>query len=215
MNTNRILATLGVVLVLLTASVVVAIRVFAAPAREDGGTVFERELDVERFAGMELLGVWEPQFARGDEYSAVLTGDPELVDTAEVSTAGEEDRTVRIMISAPTIEALAVAGAANGRIVGLDAPELTVVCEGAANLVFEESSIGDLTLRTEGAVNIDLGASLVENAVLDMSGASQLVINMNGGSLTGSVQGVGNVRYSGEVSTVDLDMDAVVRIRRT
>ena len=58
-------------------------------------------------------------------------------------------------------------------------------------------------------------AYLVENAVLDMSGASQLVINMNGGSLTGSVQGVGNVRYSGEVSTVDLDMDAVVRIRRT
>ncbi len=119
MNTNRILATLGVVLVLLTSGVVVAIRVFAAPAREDGGTVVERELDVERFAGIELLGGWELQFTRGNEYSAVLTGDQGLVDTAEVSTAGdrlsihlkgniEEDRTVRIIINAPSIEALAV-----------------------------------------------------------------------------------------------------------
>ncbi len=91
----------------------------AAPAREDGGTVVERELDVERFAGIELLGGWELQFTRGNEYSAVLTGDQGLVDTAEVSTAGdrlsihlkgniEEDRTVRIIINAPSIEALAV-----------------------------------------------------------------------------------------------------------
>ena len=47
-----------------------------------------------------------------------------------------------------------------------------------------------------------------------MSGASQLVINMNGGSLTGRVEGVGNVRYSGDVSSVDVDTDAIVRIRR-
>ena len=89
-----------------------------------------------------------------------------------------------------------------------------MVCEGAANLVFEERTIGDLTLQTAGAANIDLGDSLVENGVLDMSGASQLVINMNGGSLTGRVEGVGNVRYSGDVSSVDVDTDAIVRIRR-
>ena len=86
MNTNRILATLGVVLVLLAAGVVVAIRVFAAPAQEDGGPVVELELDVERFAGIELHGSWELQFTPADEYSAVLTGEPELVDSAEVST---------------------------------------------------------------------------------------------------------------------------------
>ena len=57
-------------------------------------------------------------------------------------------------------------------------------------------------------------AYLVENAVLDMSGASQLVINMNGGSLTGRVEGVANVRYSGDVSSMDVDTDAIVRIRR-
>ncbi len=89
-----------------------------------------------------------------------------------------------------------------------------MVCEGAANLVFEERTIGDLTLQTAGAANIDLGDSLVENAVLDMSGASQLLINMNGGSLTGRVEGVANVRYSGDVSSMDVDTDAIVRIRR-
>ena len=215
MNTNRILATSGIGLVLLTAGIVVVIRVFAAPAREGGGGPdVDRHIDVERFAAIELGGGWDLQFTHASDYSAVLIGDQELVDTAEVSTAGDEDRTVRIMITAPAIEALTLAGAVNGKIVGLDAAELTVFSQGATNLVFEDSTIGDLTLQTAGAANIDLGDSLVENGVLDMSGASQLVINMNGGSLTGRVEGVGNVRYSGDVSSVDVDTDAIVRIRR-
>ena len=55
MYTNRILATSGVVLVLLTAGAVVAIRVFAAPAREGGdGPEVDRQIEVERFAALEL-----------------------------------------------------------------------------------------------------------------------------------------------------------------
>ena len=226
MYTNRILATSGVVLVLLTAGVMVAIRVFAAPARDAGdGPDADRRIEVEGFDVLELSGGWELQLTQADEYSAVLAGDRELLDTAEVSTAGDrlsiylhedvdENRTVRITITAPAIEALSLAGAVNGTIAGLDASELTVLAEGATNLVFEDSSIGDLTLRTEGAANIDLGEALVENAVLALAGANQLRITMNGGSLTGRVEGVGNVRYSGETSSVNVDTDGIVRVRR-
>ena len=63
MNTNRILATSGIVLVLLTAGIVVVIRVFAAPAREGGGGPdVDRHIDVERFAAIELGGGWDLQF---------------------------------------------------------------------------------------------------------------------------------------------------------
>ena len=226
MYTNRILATSGIVLVLLTAGVVVAIRVFAAPAREGGdGPDVDRRIEVARFAAIELRGGWDLHLRHASEYSAVLTGDRELVDTAEVSTAGErlsihlqgdsdEDRTVRIVITAPAVEALSLAGAVNGTIAGLDAAELTVLSEGATNLVFEDSTIGELTLQTAGAANIDLGESLVENAVLSLTGANQLRITMNGGSLTGRVEGVGNVRYSGETSSVNVDTEGIVRLRR-
>ena len=225
MHTNRILATSGIVLVLLTAGIVVVIRV--APVREvSGGPEGGRHIEVERFAAIKLGGGWDLQFTHASDYSAVLIGDQELVDAAEVSTAGDllsihlkgdvdEDRTVRIMVTAPAIEALTLAGAVNGTIVGLDAAELTVLSDGATNLVFEDSTIGDLTLQTAGAANIDLSESLVENAVLDLAGANQLRINMNGGSLTGRVEGVGNVRYSGDASSVDVDADGIVRIRRT
>ncbi len=229
-NTNRILATLGVVLVLLTVGALVAIRVFAAPGREhrEGGPAAdaaERQLAVERFTGVELHGGWKLQFTRASEYSAVLMGDRETVDAAEVSTAGDrlsihlngrirDDRSVRIIITAPTISALTLAGAVDGRIAGLEATQLTVVTAGASKLVFKDSTIGDLMLETAGAANIDLGASLVENAVLDMAGASQLTINLNGGSLTGRVRGVGNVSYTGDASTVDLDTAALVKVGR-
>ena len=225
MYTNRILATSGIVLVLLTAGVAPAIRVFAAPAREGGdGPDVDRPIEVARFTTLELRGGWDLHLRYASEYSAVLIGDRELVDTAEVSTAGDrlsihlqgdvdEDRTVRIVITAPAIEALSLAGAVNGTIAGIDAAELTVLSEGASNLVFEDSTIGDLTLQTAGAANIDLEESLVENAVLALAGANQLRITMNGGSLTGRVEGVGNVRYSGETSSVNVDIDGIVRVR--
>ena len=226
MYTNRILATLGVAMVLFTAGVVVAIRVFAAPAREHGdGPEVDRQIQVERFTTLELRGGWELDLTHASEFSAVLSGDRELVDTAEVSAGGDrlsihlegdvdEDRTVRILITAPAIEALSLAGAVNGTITGLDAAELTVLTEGATNLIFEGSTIGDLALQTAGAANIDLGESLVENALLNLEGATQLRITMAGGSLTGRVAGVGNVRYSGDTSSVNVDTDGIVRIRR-
>ena len=226
MYTNRILATSGVVLVLLAAGVVVAIRVSAAPAREGGaGPDVERPITVERFGAIELRGPWDLQLTHAAEYSAVLRGDRELVDAAEVSTAGDrlsihlqgdvdEDRTVRLLITAPTIAALDLAGGVTGTISGLDAAELSVLAEGAANLVFAGSTIGDLALQTAGAANVDLGESLVENALLDLEGANQLRITMDGGSLTGRVAGVGNVRYSGDVSRVNVEPDGIVRIRR-
>ena len=226
MYTNRILATSGIVLVLLTAGALVAIRVLAVPAREGGGeSGTDRHIDVERFAALELRGGWDLQVTHASEYSAVLSGDRALVDTAEVSTAGDrlsihlredddEDRTVRITITAPAIDALSLAGAVKGTVAGLNAAELTVLAEGATNLIFEDSTIGDLTLQTAGAANIDLEESLVGNAVLSLAGANQLRITMNGGSLTGRVEGVGNVRYSGETSSVNVDTDGIVRVRR-
>ena len=199
---------------------------FAAPTREDGGgPVVERPLEVGRFAAIELRGAWKLRFTRASEYRVVLAGDPEIVEAARVSTDGDrlgihlekyskQDRSLRITIAAPTLTALTVAGAVDGRIVELDAAQLAVVTEGASHLVFEDSTIGDLMLKTKGAANIDLDASSVTNAVLDMAGASQLKINLNGGSLTGRVRGVGNIRYSGDAGSVDLDTVASVRISR-
>ena len=178
-----------------------------------------------RVAAIELRGAWKLQFTPASEYRVVLAGDPEIIEAAKVSTDGDrlgihleeysvQDRSLRIVIAAPTLTALTVAGAVDGRIVGLDAAQLAVVTQGASNLVFEDSTIGDLMLNTEGAANIDLDASSVTNAVLDLAGASQLKINLNGGSLTGRVRGVGNIRYTGDADNVDLDTAAAVKISR-
>ena len=225
MNVNRMPATAAVVLGLLIVGSVAGVPVFAAAASEDGGPVVARQLEVGGFAEIKLRGAWKLQFTQASEYRVVLTGNQETVAAAEVSTDGdrlaihlddysEEDRSLRIVITAPTLAALTVAGAVDGRIVGLEAAQLTVVTKGASNLVFVGSTVGDLVLETEGAANVDLEASLVANAVLDMAGSSQLKINLNGGSLTGRVRGVGNIRYTGDVGSVDLDTVALVKVSR-
>ena len=231
MKVNRMPASAGVVLGLLIVGSVAAMPVFAAAASEEGGPVVTRQLQVGRFAEIKLRGAWKLEFTRASEYSVVLTGNQETVAAAEVSSDGDRlaihldgsseddggvriDGSVRVVITAPTLAALTVAGAVDGRIVGLDAAQLTVVTKGASNLVFQDSTIGDLVLETEGAANVNLETSLVENAVLDMAGASQLKINLNGGSLTGRVRGVGNIRYTGDASSVDLDTVALVKVSR-
>lgn len=225
MNVKRMRATAGVVLGLLIVGTVAGIPVFAAAASEDGGPVVTRQLQVGGFAELKLRGAWKLQFTQASAYSVLLTGNQETVAAAEVLSDGdrlaihlddfaEEDRSLRIVITAPTLAALSVAGAVDGRIVGLDAPQLTVVTRGASNLVFEDSTVGELVLETAGAANVNLEASLVENAVLDMAGASQLKINLNGGSLTGRVRGVGNIRYTGDASSVELDTVALVKVSR-
>ena len=63
MNTSRIPATSGVVLVLLAAGSMAGAGVFAAPAREDRGSpVVERQLEVGRFADIKLRGAWKLQW---------------------------------------------------------------------------------------------------------------------------------------------------------
>ena len=225
MNVIRMLATLRIVFGLLVVGSVAGIPAFAAAASEDGGPVVTRQLQVGGFAEIKLRGAWKLRFTQASEYSVVLTGNQETVAAAEVSSDGdrlavhlddlsEDDRSLRIDVTAPTLVALTVAGAVDGRIEGLDAVQLTVVTKGASNLVFDDSTVGDLVLETEGAANVNLEASLVANAVLDMAGASQLRINLNGGSLTGRVRGVGNIRYTGDASSVDLDTVALVKVSR-
>ena len=230
-NVKRMPATAGVVLGLLIVGSLAGIPVFAAAASEDGGPVVTRQLQVSGFAELKLRGAWKLQFTQASEYSVVLTGNQETVAGAEVVSDGDRlaihlngsseddggvriDGSVRVVITAPTLAALSVAGAVDGRIVGLDAPQLTVVTKGASNLVFEDSTVGELVLETAGAANVNLEASVVANAVLDMAGAIELKINLNGGSLTGRVRGVGNIRYTGDASSVELDTVALVNVSR-
>ncbi len=85
MNTKQTPATLGVALFLLAAGG--AEGLYAAPTREDGGEpAIERPLDMGRFTAIELRGVWKLQFTLASEYSAVLAGDPEVIEAIKVST---------------------------------------------------------------------------------------------------------------------------------
>ena len=138
MNVKRMPATAGVVLGLLITGSLAGIPVFAAAASEEGGPVVTRQLQVGGFAELKLRGAWKLQFTQASEYIVVADGNQETVAAAEVVSDGdrlaihlddfaEEDRSLRIVITAPTLAAVSVAGAVEGRIVGLDAPQLTVV----------------------------------------------------------------------------------------
>ena len=80
--------------------------------------------------------------------------------------------------------------------------------------MFEDSTVGELVLETAGGRQRQPGGVPGSKRGARMAGASQLKINLNGGSLTGRVRGVGNIRYTGAASSVELDTVAQVKVSR-
>ena len=133
------------ILALLTVGIVVRARSIAAPVTpfDASGPDVERQLEVGQFSAVQLRGAWEVELTRAPEYRAVLVGPQGVVEAAEVSTAGgrlvirlsgavDIGRAPRVIITAPTVAEVSVAGAIDGRVVGLDAARLKVAATGAA-----------------------------------------------------------------------------------
>jgi len=83
---------------------------------------------------------------------------------------------------------------------GFDGEQLAIKCMGAFDLRGNNSSYTNLHLEKTGAGRVDLKNSCVTNAQVMSMGVGDLMLNMNGGRLSGKVMGMGNTILSGIIS---------------
>jgi len=70
-----------------------------------------------------------------------------------------------------------------------------------------------LVLDSSGASEVDFEDVTVTTATIDMSGAANLILTMDGGDLTGDISGAGNIKYYGTVATQDIDTSGAANVR--
>jgi hypothetical protein len=179
------------------------------------GALVTRELDLEGFTKLEISSAFEVELTQSSIYSVLITTDDNVVDDVRVTLSGNTlsidlrpltlnlgNVTLRAEISMPRLEGAELSGAS--RLEGyMDTEDVRFETSGASRL-FLEGDGGDLRLDASGASRVDLSEFRVDDADLEISGASDVTVYVTG-RLDVEASGASKVRYLGNprMGTVD------------
>jgi hypothetical protein len=217
------------VLVLIIVAMVVAARIvvtqlgsgqYDEPVATNAriGDLTSGDLDLSGFERIDARGTWEVTVVQGAEWDVALRYPEEIEQQLRVRVEGDRlvldyqrsgwgwwrgtnnrDR-VLARITMPELSAVELSGETKLDISGFSGAELVITASGATKIDGRDGAYDELTLVVSGAGDVDLGRVVVDQARVVVSGAGNVLLNMNGGALSGTISGVGKVRYRGSVS---------------
>ena len=192
--------------------------------------------DLKDFDSIRVDGKWEVDIEHSDEFfvelrirtrkkdrTRVNVIDGTLVldnfHTGERRGIGNRGRGITLRreryearIGMPALKSLKIEGLAEVDILGFDEESLDVVIDGLGHVDAENSRMDMLTLRIDGLGRADLRGLESLDARVDISGAGVVRLTMNGGSLEGSIDGLGVIRCRGPVSGEAIRIDGGGRV---
>ena len=203
--------------------IVAYIRIVAGSSyAEDGGEVLHdlgdrttKTIDVRDFHGVVVRGGWDIVVKQGENWNVKITypenmekyldievEDEHLVLGLHNVRSGKRDKELHLKaeLTMPRLEYLEVAGAADLEFKGFSGENLHIMLAGAANIEGYRSDFEKLELRLNGAGRVDLEEVEVHDAEVSLAGAGDVQLNMTGGVLSGSLAGVGSIRYHGTIA---------------
>ena len=218
-TTNKILLITGGIVLALLIFGLIAVKISSGHLLtvQALGASESRTIALADFNGISVRSVWKVTLRQGSNYQVVISGPPKLLEQTLVEKRGSLlvldarkpinnslNQTLKAEIVMPNLERIDYSGVSNIEAEGLNGESLKISASGVGNLIIKESSFENAIILLTGVGNIDLSQSSCRNAEIYLSGVGNLKINMAGGSLTGSLTGVGGVEYTGEVAVQDI-----------
>ena len=173
------------------------------------------------FDSISVSGAWELDIKQGDDWHVQLTYPKNISQYLEIevdngklrlgleginSSKGKSDLHLEARITMPALQALEVAGAGDFRFQGFSGDKLAMSLAGAANVEGADGEFKQLDLQASGAGRVDMKEIKVHDANINLAGAGDVVLTMDGGVLSGNVAGVGSIRYFGTISDKQISM---------
>ena len=180
------------------------------------------------FHGIEVAGRWQVKLTQGADWRVDLSYPEALEERVTVQVRGDRlelglesgsswNETV-LPVSAdivmPELEELEVRGAAVLEVSGFQGRRLEIDIAGATQLEGRDGRYDELELSAAGASEIDLRGIAVTDADIDLAGASNVTLTMDGGALSGSMEGAGRVEYYGTLETQSVRVAGAARIEQ-
>ena len=174
--------------------------------------------DLKDFDSIRVDGKWEVDIEHSDEFFVELRIRTRKKDRTRVNVIDGTlvldnfHKRYEARIGMPALKSLKIEGLAEVDILGFDEESLDVVIDGLGHVDAENSRMDMLTLRIDGLGHADLRGLESLDARVDISGAGVVRLTMNGGSLEGSIDGLGVIRYRGPVSGEAIRIDGGGRV---
>lgn len=208
----------------------------ASPSENaDGSPTASRIMPMDQlteFNEIDVSGTAELTIRQGDHWSVEIKVEPGKQDM--ISSYVEDGRLVLASsnqkaqkgwqwfsdngvpfsaeITMPSLKQLSASGRTSISLESFSESQLRVDLAGTSSLEGKQSKIVDLKLVASGANSIDLSDVNVTNADIMGAGANNIVLHMAGGSLSGTVSGVGNVEYSGSVAKKNIQLSGMAQL---
>lgn len=190
-----------------------------------GGNISET-LDIDDFDSVVVKGAWKVRIYQSQDigvevnYPSSMANQllaeskgSQLILGAQDWHAGNGDDLIAY-IYMPSLTELRIDGAADASFQGFNENEMNVFLDGAAQIKGYDSEVKDLNVRLQGIGQIDLEGVQAVNAKVNLEGAGEIKLDMNGGELTGSLEGLGHVSYSGFVSVEEVEVEGLGKVEQ-
>ena len=188
------------------------------------GPLQTEQRQVGEFHQVELRGAGDLTVAVGPATSLTITADPELLRNLKTEVRDgrliiDHERgwswfrssTLKIELSTPMLDALAINGAGDTAITGVKGEQLALEVNGAGDLT-ASGETGTLDAHIKGAGDMDLLQLAARDARVSINGAGDLRVRARG-ALEATINGAGSISYAGSPQQVKTKINGAGSIR--
>jgi HSP20 family molecular chaperone IbpA len=205
----------------------------AKSAQPKSASQVEKTFDLKDFSVVSIQGNWACiNIVQSDgDYKVVIKAPGNIMDNIKVEkdantlslaiVPGKEEpegdkQGPEATIVLPRITKLELAGVIPVYLSGIRTDDLSVNMQGIISILPADASdvspgpsmeIKTLSLGGNGVFDVELMDASVINAGVNFLGIYRINLSMNGGRLSGSLGGIGNLLYSGDVSKDEIQIN--------
>lgn len=225
-----LLVTGGVIATRIIVAQIESSRYSGAAAARPAGQQVSRHPDVSGFSKIDARGDWDLAVTRGDKWDVMLSypdgmqkhlsahveGDRLVLQSEHIGFGfffGGHQGKVKATIVMPELTAVDLSDSTTVNLAGFKGDDLEIRVSGSSNLRGRDSAYKKLNLVVSGAANVNFADVVTDDAHVVLSGVGNVVLNMNGGTLSGQISGVGSLRYHGKVASQNVAVSGVSSVQ--
>lgn len=183
--------------------------------RDSGENIIENR-ELRDFNGIVINGAWRVEVKQGDGWNVELDYPEKFAQYIEVSvdneklvldlldvkpSVGDKDPLLKATITMPELTSLEIAGTGDVKFRHFSGEQLHLMMSGAANIEGYDGHYKGLEIHLGGAGRVNMKDIEVRDANVNLAGTGDVEVTMAGGILSGSLAGVGSIRYHGSIKS--------------
>lgn len=217
--------TMCIIILMLIKSVLNGQDSFKKEMRVDSQIAI-KNLDLSDFKELSLKGAWHVTMTHGDKASVIVEGGKDLLDDLKITKQGQlleihmnqskdDKRKLNLKVTVPVLQTLLTKGVTEIGISGFDLEKLNIQAEGVTSVKAENGQTKNFVFEGRGVSKLDSKDFPTHHAKIMCEGVVKIDLTMAGGDLSGSIEGVGEVRYQGEAASQTIRVKGQCKVLRT